>query len=91
MRLSVMAIKKRPKITEQAALLADEIADKAYGTPQSPEANIVDPYVTTSISITSSMLNQLEDLAMKNKRSKSGPKNVSALIRHAVNNLLVNN
>lgn len=86
-----MAIKKRSKITEQAALLADEIADKAYGASQESETNVVDEYVTTSISITSSMLNQLEDLAIKNKRSKSGPKNVSALIRQAVKSLLVSN
>lgn len=86
-----MAIKKRSRVNEQAALLADEIAEKAYGSPQENEKGPIDEYVTTSISIPSSMLHQLEDLALKNKRSKSGPKNVSALIRSALRNMLTSN
>ena len=85
-----MAIKKRLKLTEKAALLADEIADKAYGEPTADEVTEEDVYVVTSISIQRSMLYQLEDLALRNKRTNTGEKNISALIRQAVANLLVN-
>ena len=85
-----MAIKKRLKITQQADRLADELADKAYGTEITPE-DTDDQFVVTSISIPQSMLYQLEDIALRNKRSGSGPKNISALIREALKQLLVNN
>ena len=86
-----MAIRKRKPTAEQAQLLADEIADRAYGEDAEPTTVVEDQYVTTSISIPSSMPHELEDLAVKNKRSKSGPKNVSALIRQAVAKLLTSN
>ena len=86
-----MAIRKRKTTAEQAELLADEIADRAYGGEAEPSKEIADQYITTSISIPSSMLHELEDLALSNKRAQSGPKSVSALIRKAVKQLLVNN
>ena len=87
-----MAIKKRIKISDQASLLADEIADKAYGQHHE-DKRVCEPdeYITTSISIPRSMLRQLEDMALANKRSGSDHKNVSALVRLAVKNLLSNN
>ncbi len=85
-----MAIKKRLKLTEKAALLADEIADKAYGDTTAEESIEEDEFVVTSISIQRSMLYQLEDLALRNKRTNTGEKNISALIRLAVADLLVN-
>ncbi len=79
-----MAIKKRSTIANQANTLADQIADKPYGKHNKSERVVGDEYITTSISIPQSMLQQLEDLALINKRSMNGPKNVSALIRSAV-------
>ena len=85
-----MAIKKRLKLTEKAGLLADEIADKAYGEIVPNAIVEEDDFVVTSISIQRSMLYQLEDLALRNKRTNTGEKNISALIRQAVADLLVN-
>jgi len=79
-----MAIKKRTTLASQAGSLADLIADKPYGKHNKSECAATDEFITTSISIPQSMLRQLEDVALDNKRSMNGPKNVSALIRTAV-------
>ena len=86
-----MAIKSRQKVAEQAGLLADELADKAYGEKLPSDVIEDEEFIVTSISIQRSMLHQLEDLAFRNKRRMSGPKTISALIRKAVSSLLVNN
>lgn len=77
-----MAIKKRSKATEkQAQALADEIADKPYGSKKDN-----DKMVNTSITLPQLLLNKLEDQAFANKRKGIEPKSVSAIIRDALNN-----
>lgn len=85
-----MVIKKREKITDQAANLADELANRTYGIPKEVNETPPDDFVVTSISIPRSMLHQLEDKALANKRKGIEPKNTSALIRIAVSKLLTN-
>lgn len=82
-----MAIRNRTKIAKQSGDLAEELADRVYGKAKVKK----DDLVVTSISIPRSMLHRLEDLALKNKRNGVEPKNTSALIRLAVDNLLTNN
>jgi len=79
-----MPIKKRQSITEKAEKLANELADRPYGdTPNDQEE-----YVVTSISITKSLLHRAEDLVTKNKRANIEPKNVSALVRNALEQII---
>jgi hypothetical protein len=77
-----MAIKKRSKVTDkQAQALADEIADKPYGSKKEN-----DKMVNTSITLPQSLLIKLEDQAFANKRKGIEPKSVSAIIREAITN-----
>ncbi len=79
-----MAIKKRQLSTSQIEKLANEMADKPYG--QEAEQN--DEYIVTSISLPRSMLHKAEDIVKLNKRNNIEPKNVSALIRSALEQLI---
>ncbi|ECE0486510.1 CopG family transcriptional regulator [Salmonella enterica subsp. enterica] len=68
---------------EQAEELAQRLADKPYGTPEKikPEQ---DKQCRTTISLSESLLMTVEDLALKNKRNGKDPKNVSAIVREAL-------
>lgn len=75
-----MALKK-PNVTKQdAEKLADQLADKPYGSTQRND----DIIVRTSFSLPKSLLLELEDEALKNKRAGVEPKSVSEIIRRAL-------
>ncbi|MBN7843621.1 CopG family transcriptional regulator [Providencia rettgeri] len=83
-RPSQQAANSRSEVTaEQAELLAKRLADKPYGSTenalQEPEKQS-----RTTISLNESMLVQLEDMALKNKREGREPKSVSAIVRDAL-------
>lgn len=68
---------------DQADRLASLLADKPYGEEKKlPEAQ--EKLTRTTISLPESLLRQCEDLALNNKRNGLEPKNVSALIRTAL-------
>ncbi|MBZ6396997.1 MULTISPECIES: hypothetical protein [Pantoea] len=74
-----MLNKPKREITEAAAdALARRLADRNYG-----EERPDDTVARTTISLPRSLLVQLEDLAMKNKRNGIEPKSVSAIVREA--------
>lgn len=80
-----MALNKKI-ITEKAAektaeKLAEKLADKPYGKPKSN-----DTITRTTITLPKSLLMELEDEALANKRKGIGPKSVSAIIRQALSN-----
>jgi hypothetical protein len=72
-------IKRRaaPSIEE----LANELSDRPYGDKSTIQE---DSLSRTTITLPTSMLHKLEDLAQKNKREKKKLKSVSALIRHYI-------
>lgn len=74
-----MAIKKRPNKIDKTDIdnLANELADKPYGQRY-------DTIVRTSISLPSSVLFKLEDLALTNKRKGENLRSVSAIIRDCI-------
>lgn len=77
-----MAIKKRINtISNKKAIeeLADELADKPYG-----EDKKMDTIVRVTISLPSSMLYAIEDLAKYNKRKKGELRSVSAIVRNCL-------
>lgn len=83
-----MALKQRNRPTDENKAinqLADELADKGYGDEKKADN---DPIVGTSITLPQSMLIWLEDEALKNKRSGTGPKSVSAILRSLVENIM---
>lgn len=83
----------RPPITpEQADELARRLADKPYGDPEksAPEEEKPEKQCRTTISLYESMLLKVEDLALKNKRNGKEPKNVSAIVREALELYLKN-
>ncbi|WP_261667019.1 CopG family transcriptional regulator [Erwinia mallotivora] len=77
----------RPAVTsEQADELAQRLADKPYGDPEKSvaEKKMPEKQCRTTISLHESMLLKIEDLALKNKRNGMEPKNVSAIVREAL-------
>ena len=78
-----MAVKKRAKkaTEQQADQLANDLADRTYGETK-------EKLVATSITINKSVLEKLEDIALANKRNNVDPKNVSAIIRLAVDDYI---
>ncbi|EHL5833709.1 CopG family transcriptional regulator [Salmonella enterica] len=68
---------------EQAEELAQRLADKPYGTPEKIKPEL-DKQCRTTISLSESLLMTVEDLALKNKRNGKDPKNVSAIVREAL-------
>jgi len=72
----------RPDVTaEQAEALAQRLADKPYGAPEKAEP---EKQCRTTISLGESMLVKVEDIALRNKRNGKDPKNVSAIVREAL-------
>ena len=80
-----MPIKKRQSVTQDAEKLANELTDKPYGDVPIEQD---EKYVVTSISITKSLLHQVEDLVIKNKRANIEPKSISALVRTALEQII---
>ncbi|ACR47946.1 MAG: hypothetical protein ACEY3D_00185 [Rickettsia sp.] len=80
-----MVLKKRSIVDTKKAIenLANELADKPYGTKQEK-----DYIVRTTISLPASVLFKLEDIARNNKRAKSKLKSVSAILRDCIKNTL---
>jgi hypothetical protein len=75
-----MTIIKRRTFNNSIEKLADELADKPYGQ----QKEILDDIARTTISLPSSLLFKLEDMAKTNKRKKRELKSVSAIIRHCI-------
>lgn len=78
------AVAARSGVTaEEADALARQLADKPYGEkrPMPESAKKAKP---VSISLPPDMIEQLEDTVRDNKRSGSGPRTISALIREAL-------
>jgi len=73
-------IKRRSPPLKSIEELANELSDKPYGDTALEE----DILARTTISLPSSLLYKLEDLAKRNKREKKAPRSVSALIRHYI-------
>jgi hypothetical protein len=74
-----MVIKKRNNTIDKLAAedLANELADKPYGQKQ-------DNIARATISLPTSVLFKLEDMAIKNKREKNDLRSVSAIIRECI-------
>jgi len=80
---------KRPDVTpEQAEALAQKLADKPYGEKEKPEPVVEEKQSRTTISLPTSLLREIEDLALQNKRDKKDPRSVSALVREALQQYL---
>lgn len=87
-----MALKKpvRRTVSEaEADALANRLADRPYGESQNspPPAAVPqeEKIARTTISLPLSLLRAVEDIALENKRNGTDPKNVSAIIREALN------
>lgn len=91
---SMQASATRTSVTdEEADALARRLSDKPYGSPEKideakPEQ---EKQCRTTISLGESMLRKTEDLALQNKRSDKDPKNVSAIVREALELYFKNN
>lgn len=68
---------------EEADRLASKLADKPYGDEEREEVKTV-TQTRTSITLPESLLRRCEDTALANKRSGREPKNVSAIVRAAL-------
>ncbi|WP_407227595.1 ribbon-helix-helix domain-containing protein [Escherichia coli] len=82
---SQQALNRAAVTVEQAEALAQRLADKPYGAPEKPEP---EKQCRTTISLGESMLVTIEDLALRNKRNGKDPKNVSAIVRVALEQYL---
>lgn len=76
-----MALNKRVVTEKDAEKLAEKFADKPYG-----ETKQNDEMTRTSFSLPKSLLLELEDEALRNKRAGVEPKSVSEIIRRALEN-----
>ncbi|AWK15578.1 hypothetical protein SK355_11720 (plasmid) [Candidatus Fukatsuia symbiotica] len=87
-----MALKKPHQrnnvTTADAEALANRLADRPYGEEKLVYAT-QDLFARTTISLPQCLLREIEDRALSNKRAGIEPKNVSALIREALNSYLL--
>ena len=75
--------------SRQALMLANELADKPYGTPKgNPPKQIEEKVFRTTISLSKNIHDQIEDIARYNKRSGLGPSSFSAITRDALSQYL---
>lgn len=80
-----MVIKKRSSNNQQKIEdLAKELADKPYGQEKKEDVFLA----RTTITLPSSILFTLEDMAKNNKRNKNNLRSVSAIIRDCVEKTL---
>ena len=76
----MVKVRKQPT-KQEIEKVTNELADRTYGEPK-------DKTVGTSITIPQSLLHEVEDLALANKRKGIEPKSVSAMIRIALTNYI---
>tara|TARA_B110000977_G_scaffold164286_1_gene210685 strand:+ start:2426 stop:2734 length:309 start_codon:yes stop_codon:yes gene_type:complete len=70
---------------KQADLLADKLAGKPYGSHKDESTKQIEEKISrTTISLSKSMSEQVEDIARYNKRSGAGPSTFSAITRDAL-------
>ena len=81
-----MTIIKRRTSKSSIEELANKLSDRPYGNKNNSQED--DSLLRTTITLPTSMLYKLEDLAQKNKREKKDLKSVSALIRHCIEKYL---
>ncbi|HBC0018032.1 TPA: hypothetical protein JG871_003951 [Enterobacter hormaechei subsp. xiangfangensis] len=70
-------------VVGKAEQLANRLADRVYGE-EKPAPVEEETLSRTTISLPTSLLREIEDLATENKRAKKDPRNVSALVREAL-------
>ena len=78
-KASEISLKKSPSNSE-IEKLADELSDRTYGEDKKKKNEMV----RTSISLDRDLMNEVEDLALKNKRMKRDPKSFSAIVREGL-------
>ena len=81
-----MAIKKRITTDSRSQAienLANELADRPYG-----QTNCDSSLTRTTITLPTSLLFELEDMAKLNKRQKGDLRSVSAIIRNCIKETL---
>ncbi len=70
---------------EQADILANQLADKPYGQEKPNTKKVMEGEIArTTISLPKQLFETIEDMAMTNKRQGVEPKNVSAIVRDAL-------
>lgn len=69
---------------DEADRLASKLADKPYGDEERQDTATAIKQTRTSITLPASLLRLCEDTALTNKRSGREPKNVSAIVRAAL-------
>ena len=84
---SVICFRKvyRDCMSNGTGVVETRLADKPYGAPEKTEP---EKQCRTTISLGESMLVTIEDLALRNKRNGKDPKNVSAIVRVALEQYL---
>lgn len=80
---------RQAELTEaqQAKIVAAVIdPDRPYGAPitEAPEAPKADPLTKLTVSLRESDSWKIQDIVEKNKRSKTGPRSISAVILEAL-------
>lgn len=75
----------------QAEALAQRLADKPYGKEKKTASPDTESLSRTTISLPTTLLRQMEDLAYVNKREGKHLRNVSAIVREALTNYLIKN
>lgn len=85
-KASEISLKKVPSNSD-IEKLADELSDRVYGEDKKK----INEMVRTSISLNRDLMNEVEDLALKNKRMKIEPKSFSAIVREALISYLISN
>lgn len=72
----------RPNVTDdQAAKLADMLANKTYGEPAKAASQVEEKARPISISLPPSMIEKLQDEARDNARAGEGARTVSGILR----------
>lgn len=80
----------RSEVTpEQAEALAQRLADKLYGEEKKTASPETESLSRTTISLPTTLLRQMEDLAYVNKREGKDLRSVSAIVREALTNYLI--
>lgn len=74
---------KNTATSEEADALARQLADRPYGEQKAAQGT-VKKAKALSISLPPDLIEQLEDAVRDNKRSGSGSRTISALIREAL-------
>lgn len=73
---------------EQAEALADKLADKPYGDPLSVAPPAPETLSRTTLSLPTSLVRKLEDMALQNKREGKELRSMSAIVREALQKYL---